>query len=256
MRILLIADIHANWAAFSAVINHVDGAFDYCLCLGDLVDYGTDPHPCVNWIRNYADAVVRGNHDHALAQRVPAVGTSGLRRLAAMTRPLNRHQLDPSQIEFLRQLPVSRYFQVAGSKFYLVHATPRDPMDEYLGPDRERWKPRIEGIDAQFLCVGHSHTPFHLSIGDRQVINPGSVGQPRDGDWRASYAMIDEGKVEFHRVSYDLDACISQMKTTGMKAWAIELALAVLKSGGQMTREEMDAIRPDGEDVPEFRQTT
>ena len=77
MRVLVVSDIHSNWVALSSIQEE----FDYCLCIGDLVDYGTDPLPCIEWIKVHATACVRGNHDHAVAQRVEAKGSTGFRRL-------------------------------------------------------------------------------------------------------------------------------------------------------------------------------
>lgn len=238
MRVLVLADIHSNWTALNAI--HED--FDVCLCTGDLVDYGTNPQPCVQWIRENARAVVRGNHDHAVAQRVPATGTSGFRRLAAGTRHLQWESLSPRDLKYLGRIPVTNFVTAGDHRFYLVHGTPWDPMDEYLTQDEAAWERRLEGIDADFVCVGHTHMPFHLDVGSTQIINPGSVGQPRDGDPRAAYAIIENGEVTFHRIEYDIDACISQMRTTGAQPWVVELSEAVLRSGGQIPRDEMDAI--------------
>jgi len=239
MRILVVADLHSNWAALSAIQEE----FDRCVVLGDLVDYGTDPLPCIDWVRRHADATIRGNHDHAVAQRVEPVGTSGYRRLAAAARPLHWNLLDSQRMKFLARLPVSAYFRVESQNLFLIHATPRDAMDEYLGPDPEAWTQRLQGIDADFVCVGHSHLPFHLNLGKTQVINPGSVGQPRDGDWRASYAIIEDGKVTLKRVEYDLAACLQQMKEAGMPDWGIQLSKEVLRKGGNLSREEMDSFQ-------------
>lgn len=239
MRILVIADIHSNWVALEAIREQ----FDKCLFVGDLVDYGTDPVPCIDWVRRHADAMVRGNHDHAVAQHVAATGTTGFRRLAAATRPLHWKLLDERKLKFLARLPVTAHFRADGKNFLLVHATPRDPMDEYLSANAEAWRQRLAGIDADFVCVGHSHVPFHLDLGDVQVINPGSVGQPRDGDPRAAYAIIEDGQVSLKRVSYDIDACLAQMRTVGVDDWVIPLSEAVLRKGGQLTREELDRFQ-------------
>jgi len=236
MRILVVADIHSNWPALQAI--PLD--FDRCVVLGDIVDYGTDPVPCIDWVRRHAAAGVRGNHDHAVAQRVPAVGLSGYRRLAAVSRPLHWKLLDPARMKFLARLPVTTYFREGGMDLYLIHATPRDPMDEYLTNDKEAWRQRLDQVDARFVCVGHSHIPFHLDLGEIHVVNPGSVGQPRDGNWQASYAIIEDGQVSLHRVEYDLEATLRQMQSTGIPDWALQLSEAVLRNGGNLTREQMN----------------
>ena len=239
MRILVLGDIHSNWAALSAI----DEEFDHCVFVGDLVDYGTDPLPCIDWVRRHADAFVRGNHDHAVAQRVEGFGDHGFRRLAAATRPVHWELLDSRRMKFLARMPVTTHFRVAESLLYLVHATPRDPMGEYLHADLDAWRNRLTGIDADFVCVGHSHVPFCLEVDGRFVINPGSVGQPRDGDPRASYAMIIDGVPTIRRTEYDIAAAVDQLKKSGVPDWVVRLSSAVWESGGSLERDEMDRFR-------------
>ncbi|MCA9118040.1 MAG: metallophosphoesterase family protein [Planctomycetaceae bacterium] len=229
MKILLLADIHANWQALSSIREE----FDYCLFVGDLVDYGTDPRPCIDWVRQHATAAVRGNHDHAVAQQVPARSGAGFRRLAAATRSLHRQQLPDADIRWLARLPVTQHVTLGGMRFYLVHATPRDPLDEYLTDCESGWRARLETIQADFVCVGHTHVPFHLDLGQTQVINPGSVGQPRDGDPRLAYAVIEDGDVSFRRLEYDIDAAVQQMRESGIDLEAVALAEQVLRTGGR-----------------------
>ena len=92
---------------------------------------------------------------------------------------------------------------------------------------------RLENIDADFVCVGHTHIPFHLDLGRCQVLNPGSVGQPRDGDPRAAYAVIEDGRVKLKRVEYDVEATVQQLQRSGMEPELIELASRVLRTGGR-----------------------
>ena len=229
MRILVLADIHANWMALSAIRE----SFDACFFLGDLVEYGVDPIPCIDWVRSHATHAIRGNHDHSVAQRVPPPKGSGFRQLAGATRVLTWNLLRPSHLKYLSQLPVTQNFTLDGFRFHLVHATPRDPMDEYLAADAETWRERLSYIDADFLCVGHTHLPFHLDLGSCQIVNPGSVGQPRDGDPRAAYAIIENGHVELKRVEYDIDRTVKQLEQSGMELPLIELASQVLRTGGR-----------------------
>lgn len=233
MRILVLADIHSNWPPLAAV----QEPFDACLFVGDLVDYGTDPIPCINWIRKHATALVRGNHDHAVAQRIPVRKVSGLHRLAAATRPLHWKILSGLHMKFLTRMPVTRKVTLDDKRFYLVHATPRDPFDEYLREDQAAWEARLNGIDADFVLVGHTHIPFALQLDGPMVINPGSIGQPRDGDPRAAYAIVENGKVELRRVKYDIDATLKHMLDSGIDSDTLELAEMVLRSGGQFDKD-------------------
>jgi predicted phosphodiesterase len=182
---------------------------------------------------------VRGNHDHAVAQKVPARGGTGFRHLAATTRPFQWAVLKPTHLKFLARMPVTQTLHLDGRTFFLVHATPRDPMDEYLMDDHEQWGERLQRIAADIVCVGHSHMQFHLRLDGRQVINPGSVGQPRDGDPRSAYAVIDRGHVELRRVPYDIDATLQQMRDVGVSGEALELTEAVLRTGGRVPAAEI-----------------
>lgn len=226
MRILVVADIHANWTALSAI----DEEFDACFCVGDIVDYGTQPKRCIDWVREHASVSVRGNHDHAVAQHVTPRSGGGFRLLAAATRPLHWKELEPESITWLAQLPVTQYVELGGHSFHLVHATPRDPMDEYLTKESE-WVQRLAGFDADFILVGHTHIPMHIFAGATQLVNPGSVGQPRDGNTTASYAIIEDGAVELKRVEYDIDAELEQVRRAGVSGEAYEISRKVLRDG-------------------------
>ena len=230
MRILVLADMHANWPALSAIWHE---PFDACLFLGDLVEYGGDPIPCIDWIRRFATAAIKGNHDHSVAQRVSPNTGSGLRRLAGETRQQHWSVLSPTHIKYLAQLPVTQTVQLDGLRFHLVHATPRDPMDEYLSDQSEQWKIQLAGIKADIVCVGHTHIPLHLDLGEWQLLNPGSVGQPRDGDPRAAYAIITNGRIELKRIPYDIDATVRGLQNAGITADILELAEAILRTGGR-----------------------
>ncbi len=238
MRILVIADIHSNWPALAAI----QEPFDACLFAGDIVDYGTDPVPCITWAKQHVTAGIRGNHDHAVAQQIAARGGRGFRRLAAATRPLQWDLIDAKRLKYLARLPVTQHIEIDGRTFFLVHATPRDPMDEYLSDDPDAWTERLQTVTADFVCVGHTHIPCHLQLNGKQLLNPGSVGQPRDGDPRAAYAIIEDGVVQLRRVEYDIDATLDQMRRTGIDDWVVRLNEQVLRSGGNLTREEMENI--------------
>ncbi len=229
MKILVLADVHANWFALSAIRE----TFDACLFLGDLVEYGVDPIPCIDWVRKHSTCSIRGNHDHSLAQRVPPPDGTGFRKLAGATRRLHWEILRPSHLKYLSQLPVTQNLMLDGLRFHLVHATPRDPMDEYLTADADAWRKRLEDIDTDFVCVGHTHIPFHLDLGNCQLLNPGSVGQPRDGDPRAAYAVIENGRVELRRVEYDVEAVVAQLEQSGLEPDLVEMAAHVLRTGGR-----------------------
>jgi putative phosphoesterase len=233
MRILLLADIHANWPALKAI---GDEPFDVCLVLGDLVDYGLEPAPCIDWVRRRATHAVRGNHDHGVAQFVKVQGRNGFKYLSGVTRALTQERLSGDDRRFLASLPVTRRVTLENIRFLLVHATPRDPLDEYVVDNAESWERRLHDVDAQVVCVGHTHVPYVLEVGDKLVINPGSVGQPRDGDPRASYAIIDnqrgEYRVELKRVEYPVEDTVRTVLESTLPEPAKALLVEVFRTGG------------------------
>lgn len=227
MRILLVADIHANWPALQAI----DEPFDVCLALGDLVDYGLDPAPCIDWVRQRATHAIRGNHDHGVAQRVTVNGKSGFRYLTGVTRPISQERISADDRRFLASLPVTQMVTLEDVRYLLVHATPRDPLDEYALADRDFWARRLENVDAQVICVGHTHFPYVLEVDDKLVINPGSVGQPRDGDPRASYAIIEDHRVDLKRIEYKVEETVRTVLTSSLPEVAKALLSEVFRNG-------------------------
>lgn len=228
MRILLLADIHANWPALQAI----QEPFDQCLVLGDLVDYGLEPTSCIEWVRKHATHSIRGNHDHGAAQGVKIVGKTGFRYLTAVTRPITQERLTATDRRYLGSLPVSRRVTIDNTRFLLVHATPRDPLDEYAIADPDLWARRLADVDCNVVCVGHTHYPYVLEVGDKLVINPGSVGQPRDGDPRCSYAIIENHRVELKRLEYPVEDTVKTVLESSLAEPAKALLAEVFRTGG------------------------
>jgi putative phosphoesterase len=228
MRILLVADLHANWAALQAVAGE---PHDVCLCLGDLVDYGVEPTECVGWARERAAVTVRGNHDHGVAQNVAVSGRSGYKHLTAVTRALTRQRLGEEDRRYLTRLPPSRMVTLDNTRFLLVHASPRDPLDEYAPADAEFWARRLQNVEADVVCVGHTHQPYVLEVGDKLVINPGSVGQPRDGDPRASFAVIEDNRVDLRRVEYPVEDAVASVHASPLPDPTKEQLVELFRTG-------------------------
>ena len=231
MRILLLADIHSNWPSLTAI----DEEFDVCFFLGDLVDYAADPVPCLEWVRRHATRYVRGNHDHSVAQHVAVRPNGTFRQISLAMREHHFRVLSDEHLTWLARMPVTQHVMCGGNSFLLVHASPRDPLDEYVGESAEQWKARLDHVDVDFVCVGHTHIPMHLDVDSTQIINPGSVGQPRDGDPRASYAVIEDGSVQFYRVEYDIDQTVACMYGSGIDPEIIRQTEQVLRKGGLQT---------------------
>lgn len=205
MKVLIISDVHANLWALRAVV-HDAGAVDYLLCAGDAVSYGPDPRATLDTLRAQGVIAVRGNHDHAVATGADPKASPAKQPLALAMRDWTRSQLQPADIAWLARLPLRLTWELAGSRFAATHATPRDPLYDYqLRPDAspDFIGELTAGIDADVLVVGHTHWPLAHAHGSLQVVNPGSVGQPLDGDPRAAYALWEDGRITLRRAEYD-----------------------------------------------------
>ncbi len=228
MRAAIIADIHGNSAALEAVLEDIqqfDG-IDAVWCLGDIVGYGAEPCKCIETVRGLDALAVAGNHDWA------AIGKLDIEEFnsdAAIANKWTGMQLGPDEIDYLSNLPLL----TSDGDFTLVHGSPRDPIWEYVVSDYAA-AASFDHFDSRFCLVGHSHVPlvfedFDSGIGSRYIeppvegslalgegrliVNPGSVGQPRDGDPRASYAVWDscDDVVLYRRVAYDVSATQRRM---------------------------------------------
>ena len=222
MRYAIIADIHANLAAFTAVLDDIErrGGVAEVWCLGDVVGYGPDPHQCIELLRQRIHICIAGNHDWA------AIGKLSLSEFnpdAATACHWTTEQLSPEDVAYLEGLPAV----IEKNGFTLVHGSPREPIWEYLLSVSSA-KENFAYFRSPYCLVGHSHvpsifrqtgtgdcsfSPFSPGVGlllgkSRLIINPGGVGQPRDGDPRASYAIFDSETrmVRLYRIPYDIRA--------------------------------------------------
>ena len=236
MRTLVLGDVHANPWALEAVLAAA-GPVDAVFCTGDLVDYGPAPRACVEWAEAAATRTVRGNHDHGVAQHVPPRGGNPLRDLAVAARPRQYEQLSPAHLRFLARLPVCDAFRHDGWDVLMVHGSPRDPLDDYAPADPDGWGPRLEGVAADLVLVGHTHRPYLIEAerpggGTVTILNPGSVGQPRDGDPRAAFALIEDGTPSLHRVAYDPAGALAAVRDCDWPGEVRATAEALLIGGG------------------------
>jgi putative phosphoesterase len=206
MRLLILSDVHANPWALDAVGRDA-GAVDHILCAGDCVNYGLAPGIVVGWLREHGAIAVRGNHDHAVAFHADPRASPAKQALALAMRDWTRRQLGDDDLLWLTRLPVSLHWELDGTRFVITHATPLEPLYDYrLTPElRDAMLDKIIGhLEADVLIVGHTHLPMMRRHGRLSIVNPGSVGQPLDGDPRASYAIWEDGRVTLRRVEYDL----------------------------------------------------
>ena len=228
-RCLIVSDIHANYAALRVVLAE---PHDVLICLGDIVGYGPHPAACVRELRDRFAVAIQGNHDRALTDGQPPRCRAQFRWLADATAPIGREQVLHHELEWLRALPAWEWMVLDHMRFLGVHATPSDPLYRYLGPDPKAWAREVTGIDVDALLVGHTHVQFDIRAGATRVVNPGSVGQPKDGDPRAAYAVIENGGVSLHRVEYDVAETVAALRASGADPTAVAQLVELLRTGG------------------------
>ena len=228
MKLLIISDIHGNKEALDAVL---DVEHDEVVCLGDLVDYGPASAECIDHIRQAGISTIMGNHDNAVAFKVDCGCGYTYKHLSVATREYTWSELDDMHIEFLKNLPHVMNITFADVAVHFSHGSPRS-MYEYIRPETsdEEILEMIKHVRADVIVIGHSHVPFVREVGGVTIINPGSVGQSRDGDARASCAVFDTKTraVDFVRCEYDIDSVCAQIR--GNMPHADEL-VQILKRG-------------------------
>ena len=230
MKLLVLSDIHGNWPALQAIQEDVDAV----ICLGDIVSYGPFPGECITWVQERTTHVLRGNHDTALAFQEDPQAAGFKRELAQATLEVHRRTLSGSAMDWLRSLPTQVRFRFDDHDFHALHASPADHLFSYrLTPELsdEELKKEVQGVRADLLCVGHTHLPMVRRAWSTVILNPGSVGQPLDGDPRASYAVVQDGVAEIHRVPYDMDATIAGIRKMGLSVEAAEALIGILRTG-------------------------
>ena len=236
MRVLLVADIHSNLTALQAVLadERQQGGFDAVWNMGDIVGYGPEPTACIDLLDQVGGISVAGNHDWASVGKVPL---TDFNHIAAAANRWTARQLSKAHTNYLAGLPLTLQF----GDFTLVHGSPRDPIWEYL-IESEQAIENFAALATSHATIGHSHIALAFSLNTerntlrrlrltpgltlplragRWIINPGSVGQPRDGDPRAAYAVLDDaaGTVTAYRIAYDIAATQEKMRAVGLSEY-------------------------------------
>ena len=216
MKIGVIADPHSNLAALKAVLKEMPRV-DEIICVGDLVGYAAEPNEVVELARAKRMRVVMGNHDYATVTR----DVRGFNPLAAQAALWTADNLSKKNLEFLSNLPTHLELTFGKQKLYVVHGSPRDPLNEYIFPDTPNrvLAELVRDLDADIIMLGHTHIPMERVIFGKIVTNPGGVGQPRDRDPRASYVVLNLGeevKASFHRVDYDVKITAEKIEAAGL----------------------------------------
>jgi putative phosphoesterase len=212
----VISDVHANLEALQAVFAPLEGMDVYCL--GDLVDYGANPNEVIDAVRESGVKSIVGNHDFAVLNG----DTSLFNPRAAMSSKWTAQRLTASSLEYLRGLPLELRMRVGGVEIYLTHGSPEDRLWEYVDPriHSDLFGYYLDKTRSRLMGLGHTHIPYVWEERGRLVFNPGSVGQPRDGDRRAAYAIVsvegDKAAVKLQRVEYDIESAASKIRSAGL----------------------------------------
>jgi len=227
LRYLVLSDLHANWEALRAVLAAARGCYDQVLCCGDLAGYGPDPNPVIEWVRASTASVIRGNHDRACAGMEDMEWFNPVARAANLWTTAH---LSPGNLAYLRDLPCG---PLAVGDFQIAHGSPSDE-NEYLMSVADA-AVALSKLETNLAFFGHTHVQcaflwmhgrFGAMAGPRLrleadaawLINPGAVGQPRDGDPRAAYALYDTelNEVMQCRVSYDYETTARKIIAAGL----------------------------------------
>lgn len=229
MRYAVFSDVHGNHPALQAVLRAARGA-DRLLCCGDIVGYGAEPGACIQTLREAGVETVAGNHDWGVLGRLVA---ADFNPIAWESLEWTRACLRPDETAFLRALPLT----AGGPGWMLAHSSPSFPERfDYLDAAGDA-KAAFAALEGVIGFVGHTHVPavmeesggqivlqearpFQLRPDSRYLVNVGSVGQPRDGNPRAGFVIYDDdaGRVEFHRVPYDIEAAQARIFESGLSS--------------------------------------
>jgi putative phosphoesterase len=212
----IVADIHSNLPALQVVLEQISReGVDQIICAGDIVGYGPYPNQVIDQIRKLDIIAIQGNHDRAVLSR----DSSNMNIQAQDAIWWTIDNLEQEGHDYLSGLSSKRSFIWNGLNIAIYHGSPRSD-DEYI-PEEGADDELLELAKADFLVLGHTHVPFVKSLDKGTIINPGSVGQPRDGDPRASLTIYDHRlrRFEVKRLAYDIDAVAEAMRSNGLPSF-------------------------------------
>lgn len=201
MKIGLISDIHSNIYALKNVLRSLEGT-DLILCAGDITGYYPFVNEVFEGLERYKVIFIKGNHDAHLC----GVKLKDSRPIESQSFEYTKNHISNINLDKLRNAPVQQELSLDGLKLTMFHGSPWDSLEEYIYPDYQDFD-RFKKINGDVIILGHTHYPMIKKIGEKLVINPGSCGQPRDYDPRASLAILDTStkEVRIERVHYDIE---------------------------------------------------
>jgi putative phosphoesterase len=228
LKIVVISDIHGNLDALSALPE----SYDELWVLGDLVNYGPQPKEVVAFVQAKAALAVRGNHDQAIGYGDDPQCSQQFREMAEATRRFSEAVVSSEQKTFLRSLPLQASATRGKTTFFLCHATPSNPLYEYRKAESEEWIDECRNIDAEIIAVGHTHIPFIRRLNGQVLVNPGSIGQPKNGKPEACYGVWEDGQLSLRSYVYPLARTVTKIRELPVAANVQRALIEVLESGG------------------------
>lgn len=233
MRILIFADVHANWEALCA-LQRAEPAPDALLFAGDAVGYGSDPVNCVRWLHAQVTHAVRGDFDEALLACNIPLDAPTLYEAAATTLRLARIQLPATDKAALGQWPLTTSCALGGATFRLAHATPAQPLTGHLDlltASEATLEAALGGQRADVVILGHTHIPALRQSRNTLFVNPGSLGQPRYGIPDATYAIWEDGAVQIKHLHYNHNAAAQKLHVLPLSPEVVHHLEIILKTG-------------------------
>jgi len=227
MKIAIISDLHGNYEA----LRSFPEKYDELWVLGDLVNYGPEPGQVVDFVKKKSTVVVRGNHDHSIGYDTDPRCTPRYQKMADVTRKYTASVVTKKQKDYLRELPLNLEIERENVRFYLCHAKPSDPLYGYCPAESDEWVKELDHVKTDVLLVGHTHTPFVRRIGERLVVNPGSLGQPKTGKPDACYAVWENGSFQLKTFPYAVDETIGRLRALAFPADVTNDLTTVLRTG-------------------------
>ena len=221
--IAILSDIHGNFPALEAVLQDaISLGCSRFISLGDVVGYYAQPGQCIDRLKQHNTLNIMGNHDSYVATDTNCTRS----KTVAVIIDYQRRMISQEQLAWLRQSAPS-YRQ---DRRLFLHGGPEDPLDQYIySVSRATIPPQVD-----FLFCGHTHVQIVAEFGGRTFCNPGSVGQPRDGDWRSAYAILHENNIILRRVEYDVGQTVEGMKKAGFEAFCYDNLFSGSQIGGRI----------------------
>jgi len=213
MKLAIVSDVHSNLHALEVVLKEIDQLGpEMVVCAGDVVGYGAYPNECCEIVRSHGWKTVKGNHDRAVLDR----DTSGMNPYAARAVEWTADVIRPDSRKFLEDLDIESQFPFAGRSIAMYHGSPISDEDYVFESDVD--EDLLSSADTDALILGHTHVPCVKKLSNGLFINPGSVGQPRDGEWKASFAVLDSdtNECDIRRVPYDLNSAAEAIRNANL----------------------------------------